>query len=224
MPENEAMTQKKINKQPYALRYYGRFYLSQGFTKGHISTNDCGPTCVAMMLNLIQEKASLQRKDITKQEVIERMPWYGRLPGWVPSVGGASAPWGLAAAFNHLARELGLPWQAVRMHAGSQGQINQALKANGLVSLLRFWEKGGAHWCNIVGLQADSEKWVILDPNPSLEKTAGDKKASITSFACLREDWERRPWWAACIGLKMELVVYRRTETRIKSPGRHSLD
>jgi hypothetical protein len=201
-----------LNVEKSSIKYFERFYLSQGMTKKRVSTNDCGPTCVAMIFNIIKDQSHLQPKRIAKKDVIRNIRLLGRLPGWIPKVGGASAPWGLAAAFNKLAEEFGLDWRARRISHATQFQIDKLLEAGGFISFLRFWEKGGAHWTNIVAKYSDDEKMLLLDPNSFLTKTTPAKKVSIVKHASIKADWERQPWWARCMGLKKEIIVYMKKE------------
>lgn len=191
-----------------ALQYFGRFYISQGMIKNRISTNDCGPTCVAMILNVIKEQEGLKVRRVTIKDVIQRIPPLGRMPGWIPKVGGASAPWGLAIAFNKLADENELPWQARRISHASQAQITEILQTGGFASFLRFWKNGGAHWTNIVAMPSGGNKLFLLDPNPFLKKRNRGERINIENFETIRADWERQPRWAACLGLKKEFIIY----------------
>jgi hypothetical protein len=190
-----------------------RFYLSQGFAKNKASSNDCGPTCTAMVCNVLMELSGLKVKRITQKEVISRIPSFGRVPGWIPRVGGATAPWGLATAFNQLAREYQLPWQAERIRNASIRRIQKIIRDGGYASFLRFWENGGAHWTNILGLTADQRQFVLLDPNPYLGKRKRSERVLIADASMILPDWQRQPWWAALLGLKNEIIRYSKVNT-----------
>lgn len=192
---------------------FSRFYLSQGFTKSRRSSNDCGPTCVAMIFNFLKESAGLKVKRLSKKDVIARIPPFGRLPGWVPIVGGATAPWGLTTAFNRLAREYNLPWQAYRMRNACINQLQNILQNNGYSTFLRFWEKGGAHWTNIMGITADQKQFILLDPNPFLSKHKSSERIQVADQFMILPDWQRQPWWAALLGLKNEIIGYEKLRT-----------
>jgi hypothetical protein len=189
-------------------RSFGQFYLSQGYAGKRISTNDCGPTCAAMVLNILMAQNKKPGRKVTKKDVIQRVPLYGRLPGWIPFIGGATAPWGLTAAFNRLAGEKKISWEARRISAASRGQIVGLLKKGDLISFLRFWKGGGAHWTNIVSLTEDGQRLLFLDPDPRLGKKANSAKVIVMDFSAIQADWQRQPWWAAFLGLIREIVVY----------------
>jgi len=195
-------------KNSHQMMYFGRFYLSQGRKQNGESTNDCGPACVAMIFNLIKDRAGGAGKKITGKDVIGKTPLCGRLPGWLPKVGGATAPWGLVNAFNHLARQYQFPWKAVRVSHATDVQIIEILNRGGYISFLRFWDGGGAHWTNIVGLTSTAKHLVLLDPNPLINSKKISARALQAFFSDIRDDWERQPWWAACLGLKNEIIVY----------------
>lgn len=190
-----------------------RFYLSQGFTRSRLSSNDCGPTCTAMVFNVLKESAGLKVKRLSKKDVIVGIPPFGRLPGWVPKVGGATAPWGLTTAFNRLALEHNLPWQAQRIRNASMSQLRKILHNGEYVTFLRFWEKGGAHWTNIMGITADQKQFILLDPNPFLSKRKALERIRVADQSMILPDWQRQPWWATLLGLKNEIIWYSKTKT-----------
>lgn len=190
------------------LKDFNKFYLSQGFSRKGKSTNDCGPACVAMILNILLDQNELAGRKVTKAEVIENMTFYGRLPGWIPSIGGATAPWGMVSAFNQLVQDYKIPWQARRISCATRIQIRNYLKQGNLVSFLRFWKQGGAHWSNFVDLSADGKRFSILDPDPGLNERSVVEKVLVREFPKIRSDWNRQPWWAVILGLKREIVVY----------------
>ncbi len=190
-----------------------RFYLSQGFTRSRLTSNDCGPTCTAMVFNVLKESAGLKVKRLSKKDVIVKIPPFGRLPGWVPKVGGATAPWGLTTAFNRLAREHNLSWQAQRLRNASLSQLRKILHNGEFVTFLRFWEKGGAHWTNIMEMTADQEQFILLDPNPFLNKRKASERIQVAVQSMILPDWQRQPWWAALLGLNNEIICYSKINT-----------
>jgi len=200
-----------MKRNIHQLSNFARFYLSQGITKQNIPSNDCGPTAVAMMINLIREKSISRVKKVSKKEVIAAIPLLGRLPDWIPLIGGASAPWGLASAFNILARENQIHWQARRACHANPVLIADTLKKGGYLSILRIWENGGAHWSNVVQFDLKKGFIYLLDPSPYLEHLLASKKIQLLKWKTVKRDWERQPWWAKCLGIKSELVVYQRT-------------
>jgi len=193
----------------------GRFYLSQGITKQHISTNDCGPTAVAMILNIIMSEQSGNRyKKVSKKEVISAISTMGRLPNWIPKIGGASAPWGLVKAFNHLAHKNQIHWEARWVSHANPGLIAKSIKNVGYVSILRIWKNSGAHWANVIRFEQREGNIHLLDPNPFLAHLPDSKKIQIEEWRLVRQDWERQPWWAKWLGIKKELIIYQRIENK----------
>lgn len=191
-----------------------RFYLSQGFKKSKVSSNDCGPACLAMMFNFLKESAGLKTRRLTKKDVISRIPLIGRVPGWVPEAGGATAPWGLTAAFNRLAQEYQLPWRAQRRRGVDLKQLQKFNHNGGFVTFLRFWEKGGAHWSNIMGLTAGQTQFVLLDPNPFLSHLKLSERIQFADTSMILPDWQRQPWWAALLGMRNEIILYKKISGR----------
>jgi len=192
----------------------GRFYLSQGMTKKLIPTNDCGPTAVAMMINIFREQSGIRIKKVSKKEVTSAISIMGRLPNWIPKIGGASAPWGLVNAFNHLAHRNQIPWEAHRVSHANLAFLANTLKRGGYISILRVWKNGGAHWSNVVHLDKKKGLIYLLDPNPSLDHLPVSKIIQTEDWKTVKQDWERQPWWAKCLGIRRELVVYQSTNKR----------
>ncbi len=190
----------------------GKFYLSQGKTKTHISTNDCGPTSVAMVINIILAQSGIRKKKVTKKEVTSAISILGRLPNWIPRIGGASAPWGLVKAFNQLANEFQLPWEARRVDYANPALITNTLKKGGFISILRIWKNGGAHWSNVVHFVQKEGGIYLLDPNPYLSHLPANKIIQVEDWKIVKRDWERQPWWAKCLGIKRDLIIYQRIE------------
>ena len=190
----------------------GRFYISQGMTQQQTPTNDCGPTAVAIVINIIREQSGIRDKKVSKKEVVSTISLIGRLPNWIPKIGGASAPWGLVSAFNHLAHQNHIPWEARRVSHANPILLAKTLKRGGYVSILRIWKNGGAHWSN--GIHFDARKGLIhlLDPNPHLANLSPSKIIQIEDWKTVKQDWERQPWWAKCLGIKRELIIYQSTD------------
>jgi hypothetical protein len=190
----------------------GKFYLSQGMSQKHIPTNDCGPTSVAMIINMIRAQSGIRDKKVTKKEVALFFPLFGRLPNWIPKTGGASAPWGLAKAFNHFAQENRIPWEARRVSQADPAFISKTLQESGFVSILRFWENGGAHWSNVVYFDPGKGVIHLLDPSPYLVHLPDAEKIQIEDWKMVKQDWERQPSWAKYLGLKREIIIYQSNE------------
>ena len=199
----------KNNRQDSNL---GKFYLSQGMSQQHIPSNDCGPTSVAMMLNMIRARSGIRSKKVTRIEVASSFPLLGRMPNWISKIGGASAPWGLVKVFNHFAHEEQIPWQARRASHADPALITKTLREGGFISILRFWENGGAHWSNIVYFDPRKGVMHLLDPSPFLERLPVAEKIQVEDWNKVKRDWERQPWWAKYLGIKREIIVYQRHE------------
>ena len=201
-----------MNKNSLQDSNTGKFYLSQGMSQQHIPTNDCGPTSVAMIINIIRAQSGIRDKKVTKKEAASFFPLFGRLPNWIPKTGGASAPWGLVKAFNHFAHENRMPWEARRVNHADPALISKTLQENGFVSLLRFWENGGAHWSNVVFFDPRIGVIHLLDPSPYLARLPVAEKIQIDDWNNVKQDWERQPSWAKYLGLKREIIIYQSTE------------
>lgn len=210
---NNKSTSRPLNSNLPARIDLNRFYLSQGFSMSRKSSNDCGPTCAAMVLNVLIELNGLKAKKVSKIDVIARIPPFGRIPGWIPKFGGATAPWGLTTAFKRLAQEHNLPWQAQRIRNASLRQVRKFIHSGGYVTFLRFWEKGGAHWTNMMGMTADQKQFILLDPNPFLSKLKASERIRVADQSMILPDWQRQPWWAALLGLKNEIIWYSKINT-----------
>ena len=62
-----------------------------------------------------------------QSSAIPKLLFWERLPGWIPKVGGATAPWGMVKAFNHLAGKNNLDWRAERKSHARRAHIIEAL-------------------------------------------------------------------------------------------------
>jgi len=193
-------------------QYLGRFYLSQGFQGERDITNDCGPTSLAMVLNMLIFQANPGTSQIGKNAIIRSsgLMFWDRLPGWMPKVGGATAPWGLVKAFNHWAEKMGLDWRAERKSRARRAHILENLMTGKPVTALKIWKNRGAHWINMVRYSAEKDRVYFLDPNPYLEYLPEEKRIQSQSWQEFETDWSRRNWWAVLLGIRNELVLYTR--------------
>jgi len=191
-------------------KFYGRFYLSQGFGSEKGPNNDCGPTSLAVVLNLFLFQANPGQRPVEKDTVIRlsKFTFWDRLPGWIPRVGGATAPWGLARAFNLWAKKYQLNWQAQRKSHARKAHVLENLMMGRPVSALKVWETGGAHWVTLVRYASDKERLYFLDPNPYLEYLPEGKRLQSQSWDEFMRDWSRTTWWSTLLGIKQELVIY----------------
>lgn len=194
-------------------QYFGRFYLSQGFTDNQKFTNDCGPTSLAVTLNMLLFQANMGTPQLEKNTVIHDsgLIFWDRLPGWIPKVGGATAPWGMVKAFNRQAARMNLDWHAERRSYSRRAHIIEALMTGKPVSALKLWKAGGAHWITLVRYSNEKDKLYYLDPNPYLEFLPTDKRLQSQTWAEFEADWSRESWWSRMLAIKNELIIYSKT-------------
>jgi len=192
---------------------WGGYYQSQGLVYKDQSSNDCGPTCVAMALNIFSSFNGSDR-EIGKNQIIQqiRSHFWERIPGWVPSIGGATSPWGVVDAFNHSAAQLGLNACAIRLSHANWDAISSNVEQGNLVSPLRFWQTGGGHWSLLIGISTDKRSIFLLDPNPFLAQLSPVQKVQIINRVQFIEDWSRQPSWAKLLNIKNELVIFSATD------------
>lgn len=194
-------------------QYFGRFYSSQGFTAKQRFTNDCGPASLAVALNMLTFQANLGAPLLEKDAVIQaaKLIFWDRLPGWVPGIGGATAPWGMVKVFNNQASQLKLDWRAERRSHARRVHIIEALMMGRPVSALKIWKAGGAHWVTLVRYSNEKDKIYFLDPNPYLEFLPVDKRLQSQPWSEFESDWNRENWWSKLLGIKNELIIYSKT-------------
>jgi hypothetical protein len=194
-------------------QYFGRFYQSQGFTEKPGYTNDCGPASLAVTLNMLRFQANLGTPPIEKTAVIQTSGFlfWDHLPAWLPKIGGATAPWGMVKAFNHLAAKMSLNWRAERRSHARRAHIIEVLMTGRPVSALKVWKVGGAHWVTLVKYSSEKDKLYFLDPNPFLEYLPVEKRLQSQAWAEFDADWSRETWWSKLLGIKNELVIYSKT-------------
>lgn len=193
-------------------KFYGRFYLSQGFTDKKDFTNDCGPTSLAVILNLFLFQENPGAVPLGKNNIIQssKFVFWDRLPYWIPKFGGATAPWGMVKAFNRWAKKYDLNWQAQRKSHARKAHVLESLLMGRPVTVLKIWKSGGAHWINLVRYASDKERLYFLDPNPYLEHLPEGKRLQSQSWNEFAEDWSRTNWWTKLLGIQQEMVVYSR--------------
>ena len=191
-------------------QFLGRFYLSQGFTASKGFTNDCGPTSLAVVVNMLLFQANLNSQPLDRETAINEsgFHFWDRMPYWIPNVGGATSPWGMAAAFNRWSEKLKLDWQAERRSHARRAHIIEQLMTGKPVTALKIWKGGGAHWVNLVRYASDKDKLYFLDPNPYLEYLSPEKRLQSQSWAEFEADWSRRNWWSRFLGIQNEIIVY----------------
>lgn len=212
--------QKEINKFPVSSisnwaaerKFYGRFYLSQGFNDKKGFTNDCGPTSLAIILNLFLFQENPRVVSVEKNNVIHssNFHYWERLPYWIPRFGGATAPWGIVKAFNRWAKHYDLNWQAQRKIRARKAHVLENLLMGKPVTVLKIWKSGGAHWINLVRYSSEKGRLYYLDPNPFLEYLPEGKRLQSQTWEDFEADWSRTNWWSKLLRIKKEMIVYSR--------------
>ncbi len=211
-PSNRKTNTPRMSDWEAERRFFGRFYLSQGFTPDKRSTNDCGPASLAMAINLLAFQANPGTQPVDLRTLIQASGFnlLDRLPGWIPKAGGATAPWGMVRAFNRWAEKSKLEWRAERRSHTRRAHLLEALMAGRPVTALKIWPSGGAHWVNLVRFSGEKERIYYLDPNPYLGYLPESKRLQSQPWAEFEQDWSRQCWWARMMGIRNELVVYSR--------------
>jgi len=191
-------------------KYFGRFYLSQGFNKNKGFTNDCGPASLAVILNIFLFRDNLGKSSLEKNSIISSsgFHFWDRLPQWIPHVGGATAPWGIVKAFNRWSRQYSLKWHAKRKSNARRVHILENLLMGKPVTVLKIWKNGGAHWINLVRYSSEKERLYFLDPNPFLQYLPEEKRLQSQTWEEFHEDWSRSNWWSKLLGIRNELITY----------------
>jgi len=193
-------------------KYFGRFYISQGFNKNHEITNDCGPSTLAMLINLFLFQENLSTPPVKKEQIesSSHFSFYNRIPKWIPRYGGATSPWGMVRAFNTWAQKLNISWTAERKSHARRAHVLENLLMGKPATVLKIWENGGGHWVNVVRYSSEKEKIYYLDPNPYLEHLSEEKRLQSQTWAEFEKEWARNNWWTRLLGIKKELIFYSR--------------
>ena len=193
--------------------FLGRFYISQGLTEEQHFTNDCGPASLACVVNMLHFQANLKSIPLNKDTAANSSgfkPWE-RLPYWIPNVGGATAPWGMANAFNRWAEKLKLDWQAERRSHARRAHVIEQLMSGRPVTALKIWKTGGAHWINLVRYASDKDRLYFIDPNPFLEHLPLGKRLQSQQWIDFESDWSRQCWWSRLFNIHCEIITYSKT-------------
>jgi len=194
-------------------QFLGRFYQSQGFLTNETISNDCGPTSLAMIVNLLTFQANLFFEPFDKTAILSAagLHFWERLPAWLASVGGATTPWGMVSAFNRLAGKLHLNWHAERKSNARRAHVVENLISGKPVTALKVWKSGGAHWVNLLRFSVEKDKVYFLDPNPYLEYLSVEKRLQSQHWHDFEADWSRSTWWTHLFGIHCELIIYSKT-------------
>ena len=190
---------------------YGKFYLSQGFKNAKIISNDCGPTTIAMTINILLDHINLKTLALDKDTIIKQSNFklWDRIPEFIPIFGGATAPWGIARAFNYWMMKLAIPWRAHRKSHASRLDILENLLSGNMVTALKIWKNPGAHWINIVSISTEKDMVYLLDPNPYLIYLAKERRIQSEPWEKFARDWGRQSWWTRLFRLKNEIIYYK---------------
>jgi hypothetical protein len=191
---------KQINEIRRRVSNYGKFYLSQGFKSANRISNDCGPTTVAMAVNMLVDHIHYQTLTLNKDSIINQsgLKLWDRIPAFVPIIGGATAPWGIVRAFNNWTEKLGLPWRAQRKSHASRLDILENILFGNIVTILKVWKSGGAH----------KDRVYLLDPNPYLIHLAAKRRIQSETWEKFTQDWSRQVLWTHLFRLKNEMIYY----------------
>ena len=189
---------------------YGRFYLSQGFKSANKVSNDCGPTTVAMVINTLVDHIHLQTLTLSKDTIINQsgLKLWDRIPAFLPIIGGAMTPWGIVKAFNSWTEKLGLPCRAQRKSHASRLDILENMLVGNIVTILKVWKNGGAHWVNVVDVSTEKDRVYLLDPNPYLVHLASKRRIQSETWEKFAQDWSRQAWWTQLFRFKNEMIYY----------------
>jgi hypothetical protein len=108
---------------------------------------------------------------VRKENIIHQTNYHiwDRVPALFPSIGGATAPWGMVYAFNQWAKKLGIRWEASRISFASRHDLVEQLLQGRVVSSLKFWKKGGGFedlwWRNDLS-NGSIKEWIDSDNLP----------------------------------------------------------
>ena len=191
---------------------FGQFYMSQGFREKGVISNDCGPTSLAMIINLILHQENVKNLSLRKENIIYQtnFHFWDRLPRTISGVGGATAPWGLVSAFNQWMQKLGLSWSAERISCANRAIILEKIISGKYISALKIWKDGGAHWVDIIDFSSEDDLVYLLDPNPYLVHLPQNRRVQKESWEKFSADWQRKSIWSTLLGIEREIIVYSR--------------
>jgi hypothetical protein len=168
--------------------FFGQFYMSQGFREKGVISNDCGPTSLAMIINVILAQENIQNLSLRKENIIyqSRFHFWDRIPTKLPTVGGATAPWGIVSAFNQWMLKLGLSG-VPSASAGRTAYHHQEHHLRKIYFCLKVWKNGGAHWVDIIDFSSEDNMVYTLDPNPYLVHLPQNRRVQKESWDNLHQ-------------------------------------
>ncbi len=172
-------------------------------------TNNCGPTNLAMVINL-QLAAHGVGYRVERAKLGDEMQassrGFGltgyRLTAWTGRVKGATPPWGMVRAYHKINQglrgegyvELGsMSWRV----GATREELIANLRAGVLSTLMLVWKNLGAHYVTVVGYDPAGDAFLLLDPATGGDKSDWEPAARLRPVAWpeLDPDWSRRPWW-----------------------------
>jgi hypothetical protein len=193
----------------HTLAELGEEYQFQG-----ARSNDCGPTNLAMIMNLLLRTKNVNyhfdNHELAQamQDASDGLSSLGGILGFrlnklfPKGLVGATHPWGMKSAFSKFDKglaEAGHPKLGTmrwRLN-GTKERLISNLTEGVFSTLMLVWEGGGAHWVTVVGYHQGHDRIIMLDP-----ATGGDKSAKTPTERFLKVDWSwvderwsRRPWW-----------------------------
>jgi hypothetical protein len=172
-------------------------------------TNNCGPTNLAMIINLqLAGHGANYRVDRAKlgDEMQASSRGFGltgyRFTAWTGRVKGATPPWSMVRAYRKINQglrgkgyvELGkMSWRV----GGTREELIANLRAGVLSTLMLVWKKLGAHYVTVVGYDPAGDAFLLLDPGTGGDKSDWDPAARLrcVPWPELDQDWSRRAWW-----------------------------
>ena len=172
-------------------------------------TNNCGPTNLAMIINLqLAGHGASYRVDRAKlgDEMQASSRGFGltgyRFTAWMGRIKGATPPWGMVRAYRKINDGLGakgyveLGKMSWRVGATREALIAN-LRAGVLSTLMLVWKNQGAHYVTVVGHDPAGDAFLLLDPGTGGDKSDWEPAARLrlVPWPELDADWSRRPWW-----------------------------
>jgi hypothetical protein len=169
-------------------------------------TNHCGPTTLAMIINMILGEKGYDYKQVSFNDLQAAMQSGSLGFGFTgyrlnldflqevhiaDKVTGATLPWGLVQAFKDfnegLQRAGGPNLGAVTFaEKGTKQDLLDNLKQEFKTAIMLVWpNNGGAHWIAVAGYNPDTDEFSILDP--------ANAKGGLSTmpWSQLSEHWSR---------------------------------
>lgn len=182
----------------------GSLYVSQGHRAPGLVTNDCGPANAAMITNYVRMQAG-GLPAATLADAVGTVNL--RLPGWIPIVGGATHPSGVATGINRMASESGLDWEASAQTHGTQESLLQELRRGRPVAVLWVTSKDKAHWVTVTGYDFTSNVVSYLDPQPGLAGVDVADRLLAMPWDEFEGYWGNRVWWNSLLQIERSYIT-----------------